>query len=104
MDMRRVRTIEAHARSVIGSPCTSVEGRVPGSSGFRRVSRPGPTWITDPPRPLTTRVHSPFLSEATESLRPASTCRTASDLASDDFPVPTWPNSIIDMPEMIPAS
>ncbi|MFB9075025.1 hypothetical protein ACFFX0_29110 [Citricoccus parietis] len=104
MAMRRVRTISAHPSSVSGSPWAFSEGRVPGSKGLSRVPMLGPTWITDPPRARTTRVHSPFLSEATESLRPAWTRRTAKDLASEDFPVPIWPNRIMLIPEMTPRS
>src|SRR5699024_602915 len=98
----RIRTRSCHSASPNGFPKALSRGRVPASSGLILSAIPGPTRITDPPSARTTGVHSPFLSEATDNLRPACTDLVAKLLAHDDFPVPTCPNITADIPEMMP--
>src|SRR5699024_4560591 len=57
-----------------------------------------------PPTARATTVHSPFESDATDAFRPAFTDRSTYDFANDDLPVPTVPNNIIDIPEIIPRA
>src|SRR5699024_3500842 len=100
--IRRTRTRWFHSASPNGLPTAFTCGRVPASKGLILSAIPGPTRITAPPSPLTTGVHSPFLSAATDNLRPASTERVAKALAHEDLPVPTCPNITADMPEIMP--
>src|SRR5699024_3394739 len=100
--IRRTRTRWFHSASPNGLPTAFNCGRVPASKGLILSAMHVPTRITGPPRARTTGVHSPFLSAATDSFRPARTDRVANALAHEDFPVPTCPNITADIPEIMP--